>query len=200
MSLFEKDKLVFSFLLFVKLNMIGMSHDEHSLYTMETRLIVTGGSGKETNIPNPATQADKNQNWLTENAWNAICEASSLSINFKDLENSFISKLNEWKVVVTSNNPMDVEFPSPFNHLDLYHKLIVVRILRPEKTIPNLRKVIANKMGNYFITSHDIDIFKEYKDSKNTTPLFFILSPGADPNAKIKLFASKAGVKTIIMM
>lgn len=193
MSLFEKDKLVFSFLLFAKLNMIGMTPEEYALYIIETRLIVTGGSGKETTIPNPATQAEKTQTWLSDNGWNAICEIAGLSINFKDLEKSFISNLTDWKKVITANNPMDEDFPSPFNHLDFFHKLIIVRILRPEKTIPNLKKLIASKMGNYFITSHDIDIFKEYKDSKNTTPLFFILSPGADPNAKIKLLASKAG-------
>ena len=53
MSLFEKDKLVFSFLMNTKLKSIPMNDEEKADFNKQVRFLVTGGSGKEfeTEIP-----------------------------------------------------------------------------------------------------------------------------------------------------
>ena len=53
MSLFEKDKLVFSFLMNTKLKSISMSDEEKAEFNKQIRFLVTGGSGKEFDTPNP---------------------------------------------------------------------------------------------------------------------------------------------------
>jgi dynein heavy chain len=193
MSLFEKDKLVFSFLLYIKINMISMTLEDQLTYNKETRLLVTGGSGKEYDRPNPASAEDKQQTWLPDNAWNALLEISQCSKNFEGLGGSVESRLADWKRVITAANPLDEIFPEPFDKLEFFHKLLIARILRPDKVIPNLKKLIANKMGSYYVTPNEVDIFKAYTESKNNTPIFFILSPGADPLVKIEQLALKTG-------
>jgi dynein heavy chain len=193
MSLFEKDKLVFSFLLYLKINMIGLQPEESALYSKETRLLVTGGSGKEFDRPNPATAEDKHQTWLPDYAWNAIIEISHSSKTFEGLDKNFEANIKEWKRIISSAFPMDETFPEPFSKLEFFHKLIIGRILRPDRVVPNLKKLISNKMGSYYVTPNEVDIFKAYTESKNNTPIFFILSPGADPLVKIEQLALKTG-------
>lgn len=40
---------------------------------------------------------------------------------------------------------------------------------------------MEEKMGSKFVEGRSVDLFKAYKESSPSTPLFFILSPGVDP-------------------
>ena len=84
MSLFEKDKLVFSFLMNCKLKMIPMSKDEKAKFNKEIRFLVTGGSGKEFDTPNPAK--DDPSNWISPVQWNSVCELSQEIEGYKGVE------------------------------------------------------------------------------------------------------------------
>ena len=84
MSLFEKDKLVFSFILFTKITQINMKPEDIPEYSKEVRFMVTSGTGKETEKPNPAN-IEKDQIWLSKISWNMINELSELN-TFKGLD------------------------------------------------------------------------------------------------------------------
>lgn len=92
-----------------------------------------------------------------------------------------------------SSNPIDKVYPVPYNDLTYFHKLIIMRIVRPEKTIPALKNLISENIGSKYIVSPPFDIVKAYSESKNTTPILFILSPGADPLSIIENLAKKVG-------
>jgi len=139
LSLFEKDKLVFSFMIMNKIYSIPLKPEEKVIYSKETRFFVTGGTGKESVKHNPATVEDADQNWLAKNTWNALCELTSLSTSFAELDISFESKVNDWKKIVMSNTPLKEEWPTPFNQLDLFHRLMILRLITPDKLIPRLR-------------------------------------------------------------
>jgi dynein heavy chain len=121
LSLFEKDKIVFSLLLMIKINMITMTPEQKAQYIKECRLLVTGGSGKEFPMTNPT--AGEETTWLSNSAWNAICEISQSSPTFTNLDKSFQEKTNEWKNALTSNSPMQDKFPEPFQALEFFHKI-----------------------------------------------------------------------------
>ena len=178
LSLFEKDKIVFSFLLAIKINMIPMSPEQKAQYTKECRLLVTGGSGKEFNIHNPTTN---HESWLTNTAWNSICELSNSSPIFKELVNSFISETDKWKRVMTSSSSIEEKFPEQFDSLEFFHKLMIIRIIRPEQAVSLIKNYISTKIGSKYTTAPSFDVGKAYSESKNDTPILFILSPGADP-------------------
>ena len=180
MSLFEKDKLVFSFLMNTKLKSIPMTLEEKAEFNKQVRFLVTGGSGKEFEIPNPA--GEDNDHWITTVQWNSICELSQEIEVFKDLYRSFTEKTSEWKqLIYTSTNPFEETYPQPFDSLTDFFKLIILRILRPDKTVNALKKYIAENIGDKYVISPVFDIGKAYDESKNKTPILFIISPGADP-------------------
>ncbi len=95
---------------------------------------------------------------------------------------------------MVSNDPIGEGYPQPYENLSLFEKLLILRIVRPDKTIPMLRSFISTSLGNAkYITSPPFDVHKAYLESKNTTPIFFILSPGADPIVIIESLAKKLG-------
>ena len=69
----------------------------------------------------------------------------------------------------------------------MFRKLIVLRILRPDKVIPAIQKLIKKdkELGAKFITPPPFDLTKSFVDSTNKTPIIFVLSPGADPMSEI---------------
>lgn len=56
-----------------------------------------------------------------------------------------------------------------------------------------ITKFIEKEMGLKYVTPPSFDIAKCYDDSSCLCPLMFILSPGADPTAALRIFANKMG-------
>jgi len=56
-----------------------------------------------------------------------------------------------------------------------------------------ITKFIEKEMGLKYVTPPTFDIAKSYDDSSCLCPLIFILSPGADPMAALRIFANKMG-------
>ena len=56
-----------------------------------------------------------------------------------------------------------------------------------------ITKFIEKEMGRKYVTPPTFDIAKSYDDSTCLCPLIFILSPGADPMAALRIFANKMG-------
>jgi len=56
-----------------------------------------------------------------------------------------------------------------------------------------ITKFIEKEMGLKYVTPPTFDIAKSYVDSSCLCPLIFILSPGADPMAALRIFANKMG-------
>jgi hypothetical protein len=67
--------------------MIPMSKEEKAKFNKEIRFLVTGGSGKEFETPNPAK--DDPSNWISQVQWNSVCELSQEIQAYKDVEKSF---------------------------------------------------------------------------------------------------------------
>ena len=194
MSLFEKDKIVFSFLLNMKIKLISFPPEIQPVYNKENRFLVTGGSGKETSDPNPAHMEGRHDVWLSNAAWNSLNELTDIAEKYKDIAKSFVEKYDEWKNVFASPDPINEPYPEPFDSINLFEKMIIMRIARPDKTIPVLKNMISNSLGNIkYVTSPPFDVHKAYLESKNTTPIFFILSSGADPIVVIESLAKKLG-------
>lgn len=68
-----------------------------------------------------------------------------------------------------------------------------MRVIRPDKVIPIITKLIESDLGKKFISPPPFDINKSYNDSVCLSPLIFILSPGVDPMTSLLLFADKMG-------
>ncbi|XP_066284547.1 dynein axonemal heavy chain 3-like isoform X3 [Branchiostoma lanceolatum] len=183
-SLFEKDKLLFSFLLSIGLaRMVEGAVDDD-----EWRFLLTGGVALDNPYPNPAPD------WLKDKSWNEIVRCSDLTA-FQGFMLHFKSNLGSWKSIYDSNCPHEEELPAPWNsQLSFLEKAIVLRCIRPDKVVPVVQKFIVTRMGQAYVEPPTFDLSLSYADSSHFSPLIFVLSPGADPMAGLVKFAEEKGM------
>ena len=78
--------------------------------------------------------------------------------------------------------PMKTVWPDGwFEKLTMIQRLIVLRVLRPDKVIPGIQELIASELGEKFIEGGGaLDLASVYEDSARSRndPIIFILSPG----------------------
>uniref|UniRef100_A0A6I8RE75 Uncharacterized protein n=1 Tax=Xenopus tropicalis TaxID=8364 RepID=A0A6I8RE75_XENTR len=85
-----------------------------------------------------------------------------------------------------------MEWPDPWEDLlTSFQKLLLLRCIRPDKVIPAVQQFLTEKMGPNYIDPPTFDLQHSYLDSSPSTPLIFILSPGADPLESLIKFAEE---------
>uniref|UniRef100_A0A452FPW7 Dynein axonemal heavy chain 12 n=1 Tax=Capra hircus TaxID=9925 RepID=A0A452FPW7_CAPHI len=178
-SLFEKDKLLFSFLLCANL-LLAKKEIEYQ----ELMFLLTGGVSLKSAEKNP------DPTWLQDKSWEEICRASEFPA-FRGLRDHFYDNVSEWREIYDSKEPHNAKFPAPMDtRLNELQKIIILRCLRPDKITPAITNYVTDKLGKKFVEPPPFDLTKSYLDSNCTIPLIFVLSPGADPMASLLKFAN----------
>eukprot|EP00118_Oscarella_pearsei_P019988 m.215265 g.215265 ORF g.215265 m.215265 type:complete len:3605 (+) comp39831_c0_seq13:113-10927(+) len=177
-SLFEKDKLLFSFVL-----TIGILKGKNKVSDEHWRFLLTGGVALDNPHSNPQSE------WLTEKSWGEIVRASRLP----GLEGLFKDFSAKWKDVYDSAEPQHAKYPQPWDVLSGLERMILLRCLRPDKIVPATQEFIVENMGRSYIEPPTFDLAGSYADSHCCAPLIFVLSPGADPMAGLLKFAEDSG-------
>lgn len=77
--------------------------------------------------------------------------------------------------------------------LDAFQKVMLLRMLRPDKVVPAIQDFVASSLGAKFTEPPPFDLAGSYEESSNTVPLLFVLSPGSDPTAALLQFADSRG-------
>ncbi|TPX70976.1 hypothetical protein CcCBS67573_g06369 [Chytriomyces confervae] len=180
-SLFEKDKLVFSFML-----CISILKGNNEIDSDEWRFLITGGIGiGDLTLPNP------DPTWMTEKSWADVCLLSTLA-GFQGFSKLFPDDVAQWKRLFESTDPHKVDFPGQWkSQLNSFQKLLVLRCLRPDKLTAAVQVYIIEKMGKRFVEPPPFNLASSYVDSNTCAPLIFILSPGADPMTGLLKFAEE---------
>jgi len=179
-SLFEKHKLLFSFLLAVR---ILMNADKIDLE--EWRFLLAGGSLSSKEIKNPASD------YLSERAWMEILSLCNLP-KFANFADDFSNHLEGFKLIFDSIEPHREALPGDWNtNLDLFQKLLVLRCIRADKVTNAMQDFVAHYLGQRFIEPQTADLAQVFKASSPSTPLIFVLSPGTDPASALYKFAEE---------
>jgi len=145
-SLFEKDKLLFSFLMCLKI-----MDENNEVDPIEERFLMTGASAIDFERPNPTGEGG----WLLNKSWASILEVSRTLKSFKGFDVDFEANINDWEKVYNSSIPHKKKtvWPGQWNNLTIFRKIIVLRLLRPDKVTAAIQKLIKNdkELGIKFI-------------------------------------------------
>ncbi|KAJ3087451.1 Dynein heavy chain 1, axonemal [Quaeritorhiza haematococci] len=180
-SLFEKHKLLFSFLLAIRILM-----DENKIDPAQWKFLLTGGTAaEEKGLQNPAPD------WLSKTSWTEIQSLSSLA-TFTGFDETFADHIADYRAIFDSPQPHREMLPGPWSKtLTSFQKILVLRCLRPDRCTSAIQDFVAEQLGDRFIEPQTSDLSALYKESNSTIPLIFVLSPGADPASSLYKFAEE---------
>jgi len=72
---------------------------------------------------------------------------------------------------------------------DKLRKMILLKIIRPDRVLFATTTFVHEKIGEYFVNPPPVHYEKIYEDSYKTQPIIFILVPGVDPLVQLEALA-----------
>jgi len=180
-SLFEKDKLLFSFLLTTKI-MLGAK----TMDPAELRFFLQGSTSMDVAEKNPFPE------WLKDKYWGDFLSLCDLP-NFRLLKDQFKNNGAKWSAIVESSNPIEIVNALLGDKYDPFKHLCVLRCMRPDCVIPVVQLFVSQVMGQRFIEPPPFNMKECFGDSKCFTPLIFVLTPGAAPMTELLKLAEETG-------
>ena len=179
-SLFEMHKLMFSFLLCVRIQQKAGLVDEE-----EWRFLITGGQAKS-EVANPDPM------WITDAMWGEIAVIDKLGPSWSGLLASFVEHCGEFRKLYDAAEVHTQPFPSIWEErLNRMQRMVLVRALRPDKITPAIQDYVVENLGQKYIEPPTFDLGAAFKDAAPEIPLLFVLSTGADPMAELLKFAGE---------
>jgi dynein heavy chain len=192
-SLFEKDKILFSFVMSVKI-LMGEKGDE-MISPTELRFLLAGPPGDlEFHLPDNPTK------WISSTDWRSFYSQlygmSKLHSNFEGFAEFFMKNHDQFKKLYESPKNEITPLPNPWNEkLTEFHKLIVIKAIRNDKLINSIINYVDLSIGKEFTEPPAFDLNSSFKETNYTIPLLFVLSTGSDPINDLKSLAESYGRK-----
>ena len=182
-SLFEADKLLFAFLIFMKMQYTG---GETSL--AELRSLLVGPTRAVAKGKNPVPSV------LSEKVFAQLEELSEENEVFAAAIESAGQESEKWMEILSNDDFCVSHITLDFmKELTTVQSLILVRVIRPDRVTQSIRWCIADSLGPHFIEFPATDLATSFLYSSPTTPLIYVLSPGSDPLADIKKLNDEHG-------
>jgi dynein heavy chain len=182
-SIFEKDKLLFSFLLTAKIR-----QSQGKLNQVQYKLLVENIPGHE----NPLHLVNSSKEWLPKQTWNKLCTCAHRDLAFDSLVKNFTQYDKQWRKLYECEVLTDDIFPPNKDSIKgewtPFMKLIILKALRPDKLGQAVKEYILHEMGPQFLNPPIFDLDQSFSDSNSGTPLIFVL-PGTDPLQQLSQFA-----------
>lgn len=140
--------------------------------------------------------------WANEKSYKDLANLSEITA-FKAVLSEFLAPANEkaWSKIMESDTPSEEKLPEALDvKLDIFQKMVIYKILREEKLISLIKNYVLNHLGKIFIESPGFDLKGAFNDSTCTTPIIFVLSPGADPISYLLVLSKEKEMDTRLKM
>ena len=192
-GLFEKHKLILSSMLAFTLLRRGGLKEEFNQQVID--FLLSNKAYTSSGQANPISE------WLPNQYWSAVQSLGTLS-GFELLgQNMSVDAPSRFKDWFNDATPEEAKLPLDWKRLDYTNpvqKLLVLKALRPDRFTVGLSTWITKALpdGRAFTECDSSLSFFEiltaaYSDSDAVTPIFFILSPGADPVIEVERLGRK---------
>eukprot|EP01033_Poteriospumella_lacustris_P003465 gene3469-2562_t len=180
MGLFEKDKLTVSTLV-----TFATMVDEGQLNREFVAVFSRGRSADEV-----APRGPELSSWLSEIAWSRLKGLEEdLGNNypiFHDLTERLAADAEDWEEWFNRVDPEEHDFPGDFMLLRGMERLLLLRILRPDRLPVALRSYIIQHLGEEYIIQPPFNMAQTYQFTSPHTPCLFVLYPGVDPTSWVE--------------
>jgi dynein heavy chain len=163
--------------------------------------VATGDVNRVLNIP--YFTVEKNapvfpfEGLVDPKCWSELCVMDERWQLFSGVTSSMTSSkenVNSWIAFLNKNTPTADKFPDPrFDALTPFEKLLLIRVVSPKSLTKCTMEYVKQAIGETFIRSPPLDLWKAHGDSSKSIPIIFVLSTGADPTQLVVRFAKEKG-------
>jgi len=169
-GLFDKDKLTVAVILTLNiLTMEGHLDQNETMYLLQDNVALDPGD------------IGLLEAWLPRHIWPKIKGLESLD-HFKGLGDDIQSDSDEWNEWFNSDSPELKSLPGEYDKtITNIQKLILLKVMRPDRLLKSLRDFVSNTMGPEYITERSFNMRSTFDETNNQTPIFFTLFAGVDP-------------------
>lgn len=190
-GLLYSHRLLFAFLLStaIKRKEGQISEKEWSLFIREPKVIIEEACPK----------------FLNEKSWGlAIALEKQITEVFAGLSKNLKDNAKDWQEYAAKIDIFNADLPRCWEKkLTSFAKLLLVKVLRPEKIFQSVTQYIKQNIGSEVFTQQLLTVEEVFNESKKATPIIFILSEGKDPTKVVINYAEKCKCReklTIISM
>ncbi|GFT26421.1 dynein heavy chain 9, axonemal [Trichonephila clavipes] len=118
---------------------------------------------------------------------------------FQGLDRDMEASPKRWRKFLDSEFPEKEALPQEWkNRASSFHKLCIIRCLRPDRIVYAIRDFVAEILGPAFVNSRSNDLDDILNECGSKTPILFILSPGVDPLHDLEACGHKRGFTTAL--
>jgi dynein heavy chain len=179
-GLFDKDKLTVATLLTLRIMV-----EDGLLSKIYVDVILRGRAAEENN-----PRGQELSKWLTEAAWARLkgIEEDLYEYDpvFENLTEKVAADADDWEEWYNNSNPEDIPMPAEYKELGVVPRLLILRVLRPDRLPNALAQYIKTSLGEEFVTQPPFALSSTYKYTSAATPVLFVLFPGVDPTSWVE--------------
>jgi hypothetical protein len=100
-----------------------------------------------------------------------------------------------WKAYYELEAPESAPLPGDFSsRLSQFEVLLLLRCLRVDRVVVGITHFVIETLGSQYVTPPVLDYHAIFSQSSPTTPVVFVLSPGADPAFDVFRWAAVASL------
>ncbi|CAH1986862.1 unnamed protein product [Acanthoscelides obtectus] len=130
--------------------------------------------------------------FLANNSWGGICSLATKD-EFRNLDRDIENNPKRWKKLVECECPEKEKFPQEWKNKTALQRLCMMRALRPDRMIYAMMAFIEEKLGSKYVDNKTLEFEKSFEEASQSTPIFFILSPGVNPLKDVEELGEKLG-------
>jgi len=139
----------------------------------------------------PPTQSESLK-FIPESIWPAVKGLESVK-TFEHLIQSMESEALQWRKWYQEQEAEIIDLPRAFKDISLFHRILLLRALRPDRLTNALKEFIKDNMGIEYVEQQAFDMASTYSEMNVQTPIFFVLFPGVDPTPDVERIAKAQG-------
>jgi dynein heavy chain len=143
-------------------------------------------------------RGDELSKWLSEQSWARLkgMEEDLAAINpvYDNILEKITGDGEDWEEWYNQTEPEKADMPGDWNEVPAFQKLLLLRVLRPDRLPVAMSAFVSEILGNDFVVQPPFSMSQTYKYTTAHTPVLFVLYPGVDPTTWVEDLGKKYGM------